>query len=146
MVDWLSYALLAIVMWGIVGLLQKMGANRISAHSLLVWLTVGFLVLMPWFLQTSNPFTLGVREVILGIVAGTINGMGSWFLFASLGLGAKASVAIPLTALYPLLTILLAVVFLAENLTWLQWLGIFLALVGGAMLSYETGETAALKD
>jgi bacterial/archaeal transporter family protein len=146
MVDWLSYALLAIVMWGIVGLLQKMGANRISAHSLLVWLTVGFLVLMPWFLQTSNPFTLNIREVILGIVAGTINGMGSWFLFASLGLGAKASVAIPLTALYPLLTILLAVVFLAENLTSLQWIGILLALVGGVMLSYETGETAAFKD
>ena len=145
MLDWLSYSLLAMVLWGIVGLLQKMGANRISAHSLLVWLTVGFLVLMPWFLQTSNPFTLNIREVILGIVAGTINGMGSWFLFASLGLGAKASVAIPLTALYPLLTILLAVVFLAENLTSLQWIGILLALVGGVMLSYETGESAAFE-
>ncbi|HEX2524637.1 MAG TPA: DMT family transporter [Terriglobia bacterium] len=146
MLDWLSYSLLAMVLWGIVGLLQKMGANRISAHSLLVWLTVGFLVLMPWFLQSSSPFTLGIPQVILGIVAGTINGMGSWFLFASLGLGAKASVAIPLTALYPLLTILLAVVFLAENLTSLQWIGILLALVGGVMLSYETGETAAFKD
>ncbi len=146
MVDWLSYSLLAIVLWGIVGLLQKLGTNRISAHSLLIWLTVGYLVLMPWFLQTADPFTLGIREVILGVVAGTTNGMGSWFLFASLGLGAKASVAIPLTALYPLLTILLAVVFLAESLTSLQWVGILLALVGGAMLSYETGETAASRD
>ncbi|MCI0626185.1 MAG: DMT family transporter [Acidobacteria bacterium] len=124
-----------------VGLLQKLGTNRISARSLLVWLTVGFLLILPWFLRGANLFSLGTREVFIGILAGVINGMGSWFLFASLEAGAKASVAIPLTALYPLVTILFATLFLAETLSSMQWVGIVLALAGGVMLSYETEGT-----
>ncbi len=131
------FSLLAIVLWGIVGLLQKLGTNRISAPSLLIWLMVGFLFLLPWFMRDANLGALGKRGVFVGILAGVLNGMGSWFLFASLEKGAKASVAVPLTALYPLITVLLATVFLAETLTWLQWSGVLLALLSGAMLSYE---------
>jgi drug/metabolite transporter (DMT)-like permease len=58
-------------------------------------------------------------------------------VFACLEKGAKASVAIPLTALYPLCTVALATAFLKERPTALQWLGIALAVAGGAMLSYE---------
>jgi uncharacterized membrane protein len=65
-------------------------------------------------------------------------GLGNWALFVSLEKGAKAAVAIPLTVLYPLLTVVLATVFLSERLTLQEWLGIALALAGGAMLSYET--------
>ena len=65
-------------------------------------------------------------------------GLGNWALFVSLEKGAKAAVAIPLTALYPLLTVMLATLLLSERLTVEEWLGIALALAGGAMLSYET--------
>jgi transporter family protein len=141
--DWIYFAFLAIVLWGVVGLLQKLGTNRVSARSLLVWLMVGFLLMLPWFLRGANLFSLRAPEVLIGILAGITNGMGSWFLFASLESGAKASVAIPLTALYPLVTILFATLFLAETLTSQQWLGILLALAGGVMLSYETSGEAA---
>jgi drug/metabolite transporter (DMT)-like permease len=49
-----------------------------------------------------------------------------------------------MTALYPLVTVGLAIAFLKERPTPLEWLGIIVALAGGAMLSYETvpGETA----
>jgi drug/metabolite transporter (DMT)-like permease len=63
--------------------------------------------------------------------------LAAWFLFAAFEKGAKASVAIPLTALYPLVTIGLAFVFLSERLTSLEWVGVLLALGGAAMLSYE---------
>jgi uncharacterized membrane protein len=58
-------------------------------------------------------------------------------VFACLEKGAKASVAIPLTALYPLCTVALATAFLNERPTVLQWIGIALAVAAGAMLSYE---------
>jgi EamA domain-containing membrane protein RarD len=45
--------------------------------------------------------------------------------------------------LYPLLTILLAVMFLAEKLTRLQWVGIGLAIIAGVLISYETPAIAA---
>jgi transporter family protein len=126
--------------WGIVGLLQKLGTNRISARSLLVWLTVGFILFVPWLAWRPGMLAMSPRDAIVGVAAGLANGLGSWFLFRSLERGAKASVAIPLTALYPLVTILLATTLLAEKLTFRQWIGIALALAAGAGLSYETSD------
>src|SRR2546425_11602785 len=131
MADWVYYSLLAIVFWGFVGLFQKLGASRISADSLLVWLMAGYILTLPYLLATDDIFTLSSRDIFVGVLGGITNGLGSWSLFAALENGAKASVAIPLTALYPLLTILLAVVFLAERLTPLQGVGILFAIVAG---------------
>ena len=57
-----------------------------------------------------------------------------------------ASVAIPLTALYPLCTVALATVFLKERPTALQWIGIGLAVAAGAMLSYEPAPLTATEE
>jgi transporter family protein len=138
MADWLIPAFLATLLWGIVGVLQKLGSNRLNASSLLVWVTAGYVVALPSFCWGSQLSSLGARSLLLGIVAGTVNGLGTWFLFAAFEHGAKASVAVPLTALYPLLTVALAYLFLAERLESLEWIGVFLALCAGAMLSYES--------
>jgi uncharacterized membrane protein len=66
--DWIYFALLAIVLWGVVGLLQKLGTNRISARSLLVWLMVGFLLILPGFLRGTNLSSLRLREAVIGIL------------------------------------------------------------------------------
>jgi transporter family protein len=142
MPPWMFYSLLVVVLWGIVGLFQKLGTNRVSANSLLIWLMVGYMLLLPWLLATTPLSVLSSRDLFIGTLAGITNGLGAWYLFASLESGAKASVAVPLTALNPLLTILLAMVFLSERLTGLQWAGILLAIIAGAMISYETGEAA----
>jgi transporter family protein len=136
--NWVFYALVATFCWGLVGLLQKLGANRISSRSLLVWLVVGFTALLPLLWRGGGLTGLGWRALSIGLLGGVANGLGSWALFEALERGAKASVAVPLTALYPLVTIVLARIFLAETLTFRQWVGIALAVAGGAMLSYET--------
>jgi len=136
---WIYYSLLVIVLWGVVGLLQKLGANRISSRSLVIWLTAGYVVLVP-VLWTAGILALAPRDILLGVLSGFTNGLGAWYLFASLEAGAKASIAVPLTALYPLVTVALAIVILAERLTPLQWIGVTTAIVAGAMDSYETGE------
>jgi bacterial/archaeal transporter family protein len=139
---WVFYALVATFCWGVVGLLQKLGANRISSRSLLIWLVVGFAALLPLLWRGGGLAGLGWRTLssgmLGGLLGGVANGLGSWALFEALERGAKASVAVPLTALYPLVTIVLARIFLAETLTFRQWVGIALAVAGGAMLSYET--------
>jgi uncharacterized membrane protein len=138
MKQWILNSLLAVVMWGVVGLFQKIGANRVSEASLLVWLMIGLVLLLPWLLASTDLQDLTFVDALIGSLAGTTNGFGLWFLFLSFRSGAKASVAIPLTALNPLLTVLLAVVFLNERLTGLQYLGVALALVSGVLLSCET--------
>jgi len=137
---WVFYACVATLCWGVVGLLQKLGTNRISSRSLLVWLVVGFAAMLPLLWRDGALAGLGWRVSLIGLLGGAANGLGSWALFEALERGAKASVAVPMTALYPLVTIVLARIFLAETLTFRQWAGIALAVAGGAMLSYETEE------
>lgn len=139
---WTAYAGFAIVLWGINGLLMKLGTNRISARSMVIWVTAGFVVLLPFLWTTTRLTGLSGRVIFIGLIAGTVNGLGNWAVFACLEKGAKASVATPLTALYPLCTVILATVFLKERPSTLQWLGIALAVAGGAMLSYEPASVA----
>jgi transporter family protein len=143
MAVWLPYSLVALALWGVVGLLQKLGTNRVSAHSLFVWLTLGFAFLLPFFVRGSRILSMPATDLGFGLLVGLTNALGSWFLFAALEKGAKASVAIPLTALYPLITALLAVALLGERLAGRQWVGLALAIVAGVLLSYETPEPAA---
>jgi transporter family protein len=135
--SWLFYALITVVCWGAVGLLQKLGTNRISSRSVLIWVFVGFLILLP-FLQYSQLAELSGYLLFIGILSGLLNGLGSWFLFLSLESGAKASVAVPLTGLFPLITAVLGVSFLRERPTPLEWVGVACAVLGGIMLSQET--------
>ena len=143
MLHWMVYAGIAIAMWGLNGLFMKLGTNRISAHSMVIWVTLGFLLLLPFLWAETGLAGLNARVIFVGLLGGAVNGLGNWAVFACLEEGAKASVAIPLTALYPLCTIVLATVFLNERPNAVQWLGIGLALAGGAMLSYETAPVAA---
>jgi transporter family protein len=142
MPSWIAYTLIAVLLYGVVGLFQKMATNRISAKASVVCCCVGFLIPLPYLLVTSDPINSGAVFLLVGFLVGVTSQVGSWFLFASLESGAKASAAVTLTALYPLVTVLLATTFLAERLTRLQWLGVFLALLAGAMVSYERAETA----
>ena len=134
---WILNAAVAIVLWGVCGLFMKLGTNRISARSMVIWVTVGFVLLVPLMWRFDSLAGLTSRAIIAGLLGGVVNGLGNWAVFTCLEKGAKASVAIPLTALYPLFTVLLATVFLAERPTALQWLGIAMAVAAGAMLSYE---------
>jgi bacterial/archaeal transporter family protein len=137
--SWMYYSFLVIILWGIVGLFQKLGTNRASPLSLVIWLTVGYGLLLPWLLPDSNLLGLTWGDFLIGVLGGITNGLGVWALFASLETGAKASVAVPLTALNPVITIMLALAFLGERLTRLQWIGISLAILAGVLISCETG-------
>src|ERR671925_464981 len=98
--SWALYAFIATLCWGVVGLLQKLGTNRISSRSLLIWLVVGFAAMLPVLWRDGAIGGLGWRVLSIGLLGGAANGFGSWALFEALERGAKASVAVPLTAVY----------------------------------------------
>jgi transporter family protein len=103
----------------------------------MVWTTIGYVILLPFLFTGSHLTTLPPMAIAVGLLAGFANGLGAWFLLIALNKGATASVAVPFTALYPLLTIVLAITFLGERLTRTQALGISLALTAAVLLSYE---------
>jgi transporter family protein len=134
---WMVFAAIAIVFWGICGIFMKLGTNFIDARSMVIWVTVGFLAMVPVLWRMGSLKGLGAATIAVGLLGGAANGLGNWAVFKCLERGAKASVAIPLTALYPMVTVVLATVLLRERPTALQWMGIVLAVTAGAMLSYE---------
>jgi uncharacterized membrane protein len=81
---------------------------------------------------------LGRLIVICSIAGGALNGLGAWTSFRALESGGKASIVISLVSLYPLLTVVLAVLILGERLTILQTGGALTAIVAAILLSIET--------
>ena len=69
------------------------------------------------------------RGALLALSAGLLTCLGNIAYYDVLNRGAKAATVVPLTALYPLVTVLLAVLLLKERLNWVQRAGIGLSLV-----------------
>jgi transporter family protein len=132
---WFWYVIVALVTWGIAGLLQKLATNQVSAESALIWLVGGFLLLAPWMYPGSVILRYSTRKLEYALLGGVLNALGSWALFAALKSGGKASVVIPLTALYPLVVVIAALVVLHESLSGLQAVGILCGLSAVFLLS-----------
>jgi transporter family protein len=132
---WFWFAVITILSWGIVGLLQKLSTNFISAESSLIWLGVGFLLLEPFVYPRRTLFTYSRLNITWALLSGALNALGAWALFAALKNGGKASIVSPLTALYPLVVIVLAPFVLHESITRLQGVGVVCALVAVVCLS-----------
>ena len=132
---WFWFAVITILSWGIVGLLQKLSTNFISAESSLIWLGVGFLLLEPFVYPGKTLFTYSSLNITWALLSGALNALGAWALFAALKNGGKASIVSPLTALYPLVVIVLAPFVLHESITRMQGVGVVCALVAVVCLS-----------
>jgi uncharacterized membrane protein len=74
------------------------------------------------------------RGIVFSILAGLAAALGAVFFLLALAKG-KASVVVTMTALYPLITLLLSAIFLKETLTLKQGLGIFCSLLALLLFS-----------
>ena len=132
---WFLYSVITVLAWGIVGLLQKLSTNHLSAESSLIWLVVGFLAMEPLFYPGSDLFRYSTWAIAAALISGLLNALGAWALFAALKNGGKASIVSPLTALDPLVVILLVPLVLHESVTKLQLAGVASALIAVVLLS-----------
>lgn len=132
---WFWFALVVLVSWGIVGLLQKLSTNYLSAESALIWLVVGVFLLQPWLYPGNVLSAYSTRSVLWGLLGGVLNALGAWALLAALRSGGKASIVVPFTALYPLVVVVMSPIMLQESISLLQGVGILSALAAVLLLS-----------
>ena len=132
---WLFYALLVLLCWGIVGLLQKLSTNRVSAESALIWLVVGFFALTPVFYPGPSIFHYSTRSLLFILACSALNALGALALFAAMKNGGKAAIVVPLTALYPVVVVLAEPFVLRESITTLQGFGVLCSLAAVVLLS-----------
>jgi transporter family protein len=133
---WLWFAILALVLWGITGVTQKLSTNRISSERSFLWFCWAMMALSAAVLGLARPhWGLGTVVVLCSVAGGALNGLGAWTSFRALESGGKASIVISLISLYPLLTVLLAVLLLRERLTGMQIIGVMVAIMAAILLS-----------
>lgn len=142
---WLGFAVLALVLWGITGVTQKLSTNRISSERSFLWFCWAMVALSAAVLLLVRPhFTFSTVVVLCSVAGGALNGLGAWTSFRALESGGKASIVISLISLYPLLTVVLAVLLLHERLTWRQSAGAVTAIAAAILLSLEPNSKAEL--
>jgi transporter family protein len=132
---WLTYALLCILAWGTWGFVAKLGADRIAPGPLQILATVGTLPLaLLAFFQLRMRLEKDVRGISYSILNGVLSGIGLLAYYAAVSRG-KVSIVGPVTSLFPLLTVILAFLFLRERLNKTQMVGAALSLAAIVIFS-----------
>jgi len=128
---WLVWALVAVVCWGIWAVIARLVGTALSPAQSQALSTIGLvpvIVLLMPSVRREAPGTRKRRGLLFGFAAGVLTCIGNVAYYYVLNSGAKAATVVPLTALYPLVTVLLAVIFLHERLNKIQLAGVCLAL------------------
>ena len=126
---WLLYAIIAMLFYGLWAFFPKMATLYLPTKEILLYqiigvLTVGFIVLI----TSRNRLQINTPGLIFAILGGAAGLLGTLFFLKSLAIG-KTSVVVTLTALYPLITIILAFIVLRETLSVKNAVGIVFALM-----------------
>ncbi len=136
---WLIYTVLTMLLWGGCGVVSKPLSSVLSAWEMQALSTIGLLpvILVLGFSRNVTAGTNPRRGFLQAFVAGLIVSAGNAAYFKALALGGKAAAVTPLTSLYPLVTILLALGLLKERLNPVQVAGVGISLL--AMYVFNVG-------
>ena len=135
----LLYALLPIALWGITGFLQKLSTNDISGELSTLWFLVAFIPAAAVILTIQPlPGKLPGSIWLLAIGLGFFFALGNLAILIAFARNGKASIITPLTALYPVVSIPLAIMLLDEKISARETIGILCALGSVAALSWPS--------
>jgi uncharacterized membrane protein len=133
---WLLYAFVTTLFWGVWGafieLPEKAGFPATLGY--VVWSVTMIpcalvaLHIIEWEPETDR------RSILLGMLVGLLGAGGQLILFEALRDG-PAYMVFPLISLFPVLTIVLSVIFLKEKTNKRHWTGIVLALIAAVFLA-----------
>ena len=128
---WLTWTFVALVSWGIWAVLAKLLGNALTGAQSQALSTLGILPILTALVLSRR---VSLREasrkgLLLALAGGVVTCLGNVAYYAAVGRGDKVATVVSLTALYPLTTILLAVLILRERLNGVQLTGIVLSFV-----------------
>lgn len=135
MENWLIPAFIALIIYGLWGFFPKLAVTYINPASALIYEVAGAMLvgLVSLFWVGFQPET-HPKGILFAVLTGVTGMLGTLFFFAAASRG-KISVVVSMTALYPLITLLLAAIFLREPITVKQILGMFCAVAAIVLLT-----------
>lgn len=136
--SWLTLSLICLFFYGVWGFLSKFLSSELNAPSLLIYSLMGSAFGIPFYILTyRNSFSFQWQNgwTYLGISVGIFASIGTLLFFSAIGQG-EASKVVVITSLYPIVTTILAFLFLNETISFSKIIGILLCLAGIVILSY----------
>ena len=135
---WIVYAVAAALFWGIWGVIAKLIADDISSYTNHVLFTIGMLFTLLLVIGKISKTKPDKKGIAWGMIAGVLAVTGNIAVYKAFSSGGLAAIVIPVTNLYPLVTIVIALLVFKEKLNWLNAIGILLAIPAVLMLSGES--------
>lgn len=131
----MTFALLAMLAWGLWGFFSKLAVAATAPRGVFLAQIAGVaIVTVALLLFGGLRLETTPRGLVPGVVSGVFLALGLLAFSLALANG-KASIIVPLTALYPVVTIFLALLLLQESLSRTQVSGVALALAAAVLLS-----------
>jgi transporter family protein len=134
---WQAWSLLALFAWGLYGFLPKLAGQHLAPSSAMIYYALGVagvagVAAAVGGFQARAP----AAGIFWSVLTGTCGALGGLAYFYALR-DAPVSVAAPLTALYPVISLLLAFAVLRETVSPRQWFGVALALAAIWLIAEE---------
>jgi transporter family protein len=137
---WFWYSLLCVLFWAAWIIFSKLGTIQgVSDRAMQFIFPFGALPVVVVLLLAKRPrFEKSPKGIFYGLANGVLSGIGGLALFAALSPQHHWNTAVitAVTALYPLVTVLLAITVLRERLTWLQAAGLVFAAAAIIIFSF----------
>jgi len=133
---WFWYSVLAVLGWGGWAILSKLASSEIPAEPLQFLFTIGT-VPVAIALLIARKFSVepSASGIFFSVANGVASAVGTLALFAAFRSGGNTGVISVATSLYPLITVVLAILILRERLTRIQALGLALAVAAIVIFS-----------
>jgi uncharacterized membrane protein len=139
--QWLLWAMLAVLCWGLWAITSKLIGNALSAGQSQALSTIGLVPIIAILAFTkSKTSEHNRRGIIIGFLSGVLVCLGNIAYYHALNLGGKAATVVSITALYPLITALLAMLLLKERLNEFQIFGIGLSIASMVIFNIYSTE------
>lgn len=134
---WLLWTAAAVLAWGVWAVLGKLIGGRLTDAQSQALSTLGFLPVMLALPLARKRLVRTGRRVgyYYALAAGAVSCLGNLPFYDLLSRGAKAAAVVPLTSLAPIVTVLLALMFLRERLNRVQVLGVGLSVAALLMFN-----------
>lgn len=139
--NWFGWAIVSAIFAGLTAILAKIGVEGVSSNLATAIRTAVILVFswtLIWFTgEARGVSTLNRRTLLFLVLSGAATGLSWLCYFRALQLGEASRVA-PVDKLSVVFAIALAALFLGERLTWHQWFGGSLILMGAIVLALKS--------
>lgn len=136
--SWLAWGLLGCLMVGVGDFISKIAVTKFDLYSFLIayifgnFLSLGFTSLIDKGVKHIEKFSSGV---IICFVGCFMNQLGLLFFYTAINIGQISQVS-PVVSVYPVITAILAYLYLKEKINKQQALGIISATLGVVLISF----------